>query len=536
MVRRCRALVGVVALGLGGCGERGLDGDGAGDSGPPVCGEGSSSSDLPIVAVDILVVVDGNEGSQAAQARLVAGLDSLVTTLESATHPIDYRIAVTTTAMGSPACDPSLTTPERGELAASSCRARLDEFVDGQGQDHAASCTDRCSYENLDFLAHRWVERDGEQLELPAGVDPAEVVRCLAMRGVTGCAFESPLAAIEAAMLGSATPGHPNEGFFRAEARRVFVVVSDAFDCSWTDAGLAIFDPEGERTFWSDPLAEAATPAACWNAGTDCDSFDGVTRCEVGYYDASGTPTGDPTKYMLRRPDDFAEAMLFSAGWGDELLFWIGVPVEGVDALAFPLAGDPADMLEHGIGPGCEGPEGTSALPPVRVLRFLRAIDHGLGDPNDYAKSICAPDFTPEFDQLGVRLVEALTYQPCFAGAVCDVDPATPRFDVDCQFYGYPPVGGGERVQIEECAHTDDGAYLVDLVTGRPAMPGPGVELCYLIQTDVEGLTEDPFDDYNAACEAEFGGTPASFDVVTFDGRSPKLSVRAECSTIPSAD
>ena len=525
--------IGLLALGLG-CGAR-QAGEGTGDGSDEsscvpwtLCGEEGGdcwTSYFPHHAVDILVVVDGNAGSQAAQARLADGLDALVATLEGAVDPIDWRIAVTTTDMGPDACDPIATTPERGELIASSCRERLSEFVDAEGQDFTALCSERCELDSLDFLAHPWLERDGEVLDLPEGVTPAEALRCMAMSGVGSCRFESPLAAIEAAIVGSGTAGHANEGFFRRDAPRVFVVVSDAFDCSWTAIGQTILDPEGERTFWSDPLAEAATPAACWNAGTDCHSQNGVQTCDVGFYDASGTPVGAPDKYVLTRPGDLADWLRLSADWKDDFLFLVGVPVEGYDALAFTPSDDPAFMLEHGIGPGCEGPEGTRGLPPVRVHQFLREY---IADTDKYAKSICSPSYVADFELLGARVVDQADAPTCMSRA-CDVDPSTPQLEVDCELYGQ--ALGGPEVLLEECARAADGSYLVDPITGRPAMPRPEATLCYLVQTDSTQRTPDPLDDSDPRC-LEWSA-PGSFELVTLDGRSTDLFVHDECLLWP---
>jgi hypothetical protein len=539
-----------------GCGDRKTNdgGDGAGDTDgddgtaceqpPALCSEC-----WPYVyssrSVDILIVVDGSPGSAAAQARLAAGLDQLIAELEAGEVPHDYRIAVTTTDMGPPACDPLVTTPELGRLIESSCRERLTDFVDPQGQDASALCTDICTLDSVEHLPttvplddepkpRPWIERDGELRNLADGVDPAEALRCLAMTGVSSCRFESPLAAMLEVFESSMTPGHPNFGFFRPNSNWAFVVVSDAEDCSWSEAGLGIFDPAGERVFWSDPQAEAPTPAVCWNAGTSCPSFDGVLECEVWDYDIHGDPTGFPDQIVMRRVSEFVDSLEYSQWWGGhhEFLFFTGVPVEG--ELSYQPAEDPAFALEHGIGPGCESLDGTVALPPVRLMHFLRSVKD-LDDVDAYldahSQSICADDFAPPLVALAQRLRDSIDVTNCYHGETCDMDPTTERLDVDCELIG-STYTTGESFALVECARDQDGAYLVDPETGRPAMPDAQTELCYLSRVDANGASADPFDDLWSVCVDE--GASLGLEIVTRDGHWPDtLEFTASC-TVPA--
>jgi hypothetical protein len=523
------------------------DGEGGSESGDVATCEPDEgclecpTSELYTRSVDILVVVDGSAGSAGAQARLARGLEHLIAELEASEFQRDYRIAITTTDMGPPACDPLLTTPEYGQLTDSSCRQRLGDFVDDQGQDFSALCTDACSLDSVDRLPttidgepdaapRPWIEHDGERLNLPDGVDPAEALRCMALTGVSSCGFESPLAAMVAAVEGSSTLGHLNYGFFRPYSDWAFVVVSDASDCSWSEAGLAIFDPDGERTFWSDPLAEAPTPAVCWNAGTDCASHGEVLACDIMDYDVFGEPTGFPNLRVLERAAELTEGLEFN-DWGrNEFLFFTGETIEG--EVVYQNAEDPAFALEHGVGPGCEGPDGTVALPPVRELRFLDAIRiAGPTDSNyvqEHTESICAENFDEPFAELGQRIRESVDQPLCAYQRPCDVDPSTEILDIDCRVSTWSYVTNLPN-DVLECARGDDGAYLVDAETQRPAMPDDQAELCYLARVDSEGLSADPLDDVWPACVDK--GAALGFELVTRDGHWPHtLFTTVDCT------
>ena len=490
-------------------------------------------------ALDIVVIVDGSIGAAGAQSRLAAGLEQLLTVLDAAEQGIDYRIAITTTDMGPPACDPLVTTPEYGQFIGTSCRERLADFVDADGQDFSSSCTDVCSLDLIERLptsigqapdpaVRPWFEHDGQQTNLPDGVDPLEALRCMAMVGVAGCRYESPLAVIEAVSLGSSNPMHPNYGFFRPFSRRAFVVVSDASECSWSEVGLDIFDPAGTRAFWSDPQADAPTPAVCWNAGTECSSTADGLSCKTGKYNIDGQPTGFPDAMVLRPAGDFVDLLRSNwDSWSYDVVLFTGLTPEG--EVLFEVAQDPEFELEHGIGPACDNGAGTVALPPVRMWDFFRAFQD-LNDLQQYyanhSESICAPDFGPTLAALGQRSLEGVDRSNCYH-SVCDTDPSTELLDVDCDFEAYSGFTN-ESFDVPECARADDGSYLVDPDTGHAAMPDAQTQLCYLVRADAEQLTADPLDDLWPTCIEE--DYPLAFEIVSRDGRLADEYIEFRCS------
>jgi hypothetical protein len=296
------------------------------------------------------------------------------------------------------------------------------------------------------------------------------------------------------------------------------VIVSDAAECSWTEAGEPIFDPNGERAFWSDPDADAPTPAVCWNAGTFCTSPEGTLECDPYYYDVQGFTTTNPDEMVLRQTTHYRDLLRYSEAWHNDFVLFSGLTLDG--DVVCTEAQDPEFALEYGIGPGCDDQAGTVALPPVRMWRFLREV-RSLDDADAYvaehAASIFAPDFGPPLAALGQRTRERVGVPDCYSGFACDVDPDTEILDVDCLLQVSAP--GLETFEIPECARGADGAYLTEPDTGRPVIPDAEALSCYLARVDSEGLTADPLDDAWLRCEEE--GFPVGFEIVSADGRWP---------------
>jgi hypothetical protein len=332
---------------------------------------------------------------------------------------------------------------------------------------------------------------------------------------VRGCPYEAPLASFAA--FGAANPG-----FFRSDSRRAFVIVSDGADCSWTAAGLTIFDPNGERAFWSDPLADGPTPALCWNAGMSCTSDVDPSACEPASFDASGAPNAQPGAFVLRTLDELAAPLDVGLFPRDELLV-----IAGMLDPAMPPQLDAAFVDEYGFSPICETSDATPtrALPPGRLAALVEQVRPG--QAGESLASICAADWTARFAQLGEQLVEPLARPSCLPGNACDVEPATARVEVECVIES-EPIEGGEPVELLECARDADG-YRIDPATGRAALPSDEVEVCYVIATDVDASSEDPLDDADPRCLAD--GSPGSIELVTRDGRSHDAWVTPKCSS-----
>jgi len=335
---------------------------------------------------DVLLVVDDGPSMAPIQARLVASLGALV---EQA-YSNDLRVLVTTANAQSPVCEPSNAASD-GRLVARSCLDRLEAFVGSDGTDARWLCTDTCSYttEELGLTPERpWIDVH----RLPEGIDPVEALACLAAQGISGCEHAAPIRAAALAL----------EGFEpRLPEIRQVVIATDGVDCSVTEEGAAAFDPEGLRALWSDPDAEAATPAVCWNAGVACEGDPaGFDLCAPVDHTLDGAVFAGEGAPVLHPLTSFTEAFRYI-----DVHVITGTPSGASAVPEYSAVGDPAVLLEHGIDPGCS--DGTvTALPPVRLRELATSTS-----------SACDPDYTEPLRGL-VPAAGPACVRPCAAAAV----------------------------------------------------------------------------------------------------------------------
>ncbi len=368
------------------------DDEESGDTSEPLCANG----------LDVLFVVDNSGSMGNRQARLAAVAGQMIDLLEEV--GFDWRIGVTTTDNGNIWCAAGATTPEAGKLQLSSCRSRLDEFVlVGATLDVTQeACLDVCEYEgNIATLptsvagdptpkSRPWIERIDGQLNLADGLTAQQAAPCLLPQGVTGCGFEQPLESMYLAMQRSVTMGESNFGFIRDDANLLVVLLTDEEDCSYQSDFADIFDPDGDRVFWSDPNSAVPTSAICWNAGVECTGegpeFD---ACVAAHKGVDGQPTSPDQAVMhpTSRYADFLAAVQDSkAETGGEVRF-LAIDGIGLDSqlhYADVSATDPDFQNSFGIGPGCVEDDDAWAIPPVRVT----AVGESLGVPFAH-HSIC---------------------------------------------------------------------------------------------------------------------------------------------------
>ena len=365
-------------------------------------------------AVDIVLVVDNSGSMGSAQARVAAAIGTLVDVLDSA--GADWRIAVTTTDNGNPWCDG--TSPEGGTFVATSCRSRTQNFV-FQGaipaDATAEACLDVCPEEWSSIsLPVPWIESSGGVTNLPAGLDPAQALRCIVPQGINGCGFEEQLESLQKALLRSTTEGESNFGFLRPEAVLGVLVVTDEVDCSVNKEWEVIFLPDGNRVFWSDPDASAPSSAVCWNAGVECTGGPGAyDECHSVDLDVNAGPVGeaaaesDAVLRPVSRYADFLQELedgKKQINPGAEVVFAIlgGVQPDGTVLYEDGISGQ--DVLDFGIGPGCQG-DSIRAFPPVRMRELADTLGGG-AYPNRF--SICDRDYTAAFEGFGKTLTEFL--------------------------------------------------------------------------------------------------------------------------------
>jgi hypothetical protein len=384
--------------------------------------------------VDILFVID--DATVVPAARLAAAMDVFVDAVLEAEPDADLRIGVTTTDNGNPGCNKSLG--EGGALDATSCRGREDDFASPEA--FAAGCTDHCAIDDLALLptttskdeqpgVRPWIEAGPHATNLPEGVSLAQALACVIPRGDRGCPLRAPAEVVVEAARRAARPSDPAYGFVRPRSRRIIVVVTAGLECSVNPEGASAFDPEGERTLWSDPEADAPTQAACWNAGVACEGTDDW-QCEpIDRYD-DGTEATVRRLSVLHPIDDLMVRIWdeWYSEWhpADDYRVFVltGVPDDWSAGDPVPYGPPPdADLdLELGVAPICELDD-TPVPPAVRMLSF----DSG----RDAVGSICSADYTEHALRLAA-LVDEVLPPMCMPACVADVDADEDGLQPNC--------------------------------------------------------------------------------------------------------
>lgn len=362
-----------------------------------------------VAGVDLLFVVDRSARMGSAQAKLARAMPELVAALGELPAGMGARVAFIEVEAPLPAC-PGVAWPE---LALRSCREHLDDFVRDDGTDvRAPACTDVCMLDAIPTTTGPWIEWDDATNNV-GGLDIASALACAAPQGIAGCELPAPIGAIEHAIDDYAT-----------DKPVITIVVSDAADCTLAGDGDLIFDPESNRTFWTDPDASAPMPAICWNAGVTCTGpSTGYAACAPADKDFLGAPSG-PDR-VLSTPD----ARLDVSG---DVVGIVGVPIgwQRGDAIPYADASDPAVQLAYGIGPACTASDGSFGLPSPRVQAFVEANPSDPSHATDLF-SICADDWGPTMHAI-VDLARDLIPPSCMPACVADVDAAD-GLQVECE-------------------------------------------------------------------------------------------------------
>lgn len=441
----------VLAVGLGACNSH------------PIKPVEVTSASVPVKAlpldvnrkVDVLLVLDNSGSMGEEQANLAANFGPFIEQLEAA--GADYRIGITTTDIGGPNC-PALKTG--GELQASSCVDRPDEFLFGPANVHDVACTAHCSLGDADLqlrptrvagsdeeAARPWIESANGVSNLPEGVDPLTAFQCLAPQGISGCGWESPLEAIARTIGNVNDATQPEFGFLRDDALLAVLIVTDEVDCSFRAEHEDALFYSGD--FWAEGI-NYATSAVCWNAGVSCagDPLD----CRPTDFGEDAMPTNDPSAAVLHPVSRYLDLLQGVADGKDAdrkvlVSLIAGVP-EGYPEvpLVFAASDDPAFQGLFGIGPGCssviDGVEQT-AIPPVRLRALAEAFP--VGERGIY--SVCSPDYTPAIQDIVAGLTVELP-PACYDACVLDVDVTTEELDYNCAI---SQDVGEDREDLPEC-------------------------------------------------------------------------------------
>jgi hypothetical protein len=502
------ALAGVLTL-LSGCNEHalkpvGLSYDTDYHQGP--------CTFAPSRDVDILFVIDNSESMGSAQAILANSFGAFIESLEA--DDLEYRIGITTTDKGNASC--SGTTIEGGNLVMSSCKDRIDDFGfdDRRADASDIACNDICKLDaqaleilpttieqELEAAPRPWLERINGQQNLPASTDMAEAFKCFGPQGIDGCGFESPLESMYLGLLRAQASSEASYGFLRYGATLAVIFVTDEADCSYNKAFSEVFDPDGDKLFWSDPTLPHPTSALCWNAGVSCsgdpsgyDSCDAVNKDVFGN---EGVSDEDAVLHPMSRYLGRLERL--ENEWSQEIKVALigGVGTDGVPIYRDVTDTDPAFQTSYGIGPGCEAahpndPDGVmQAVPPVRLRELVDAFTPG------HMYSICEPDYSDALtaiaESLGPQIIPT-----CYTRCVADSDPSTLALDPECTVTQDPP-GDADEVPIPECMRGETEGYAIDS-EGDYVMPREHVDACYAMLTDSEDATATTSDDMSGFC------------------------------------
>jgi hypothetical protein len=495
--------------------------------------------------VDILFVIDNSPSMGEEQAKLAANFDAFIDVLEAPDVRANYRIGITTTDNGNPWCPGYATTPEAGHLVASSCKTRLGDFVfDVDVRDSA--CNDVCSLDADDLviqptrtefdpdLAPRpWLENIEGVKNIPAGTDMAAAFACLGPQGIKGCGFEAPLESMYLALLRAKAKDEPEYGFLRSGALLAIVIVTDEVDCSYDKDWADIFSLTGNKQFWSDPSAVAPSSALCWNAGVECYGEPGhYETCEPVDLDIDGqlAAPGESVLHSLDRYRDLLAGLESAKRQLDpdsEVILALigGVAADG--SVDYADAIDPEFQDRFGIGPGCTGPLGETAIPPVRIRALVDEFTHG------NLHSICAPDYSGALEAIAEE-IRGDFIPVCYRQCVADLDPNTAILEPSCTVEADVP--GLDPIAVSECLRNDVGGYVVDPESGSLVMPNDEADICFGLRVDTDMSTLDLRDDMSAYCLDH--GYNLEFDIAYRVPTTPGTAVGAACvlSDFPQVD
>lgn len=448
----------------------------------------------PADQVDVLFVIDDGPHAAGLQARLADAWPAFTAALDDIDPEPRLRIGFTTAHDGNPAC---MASPgSGGSLRLQSCREHPEGFVSKDGTDTFASrCAAHCELERFDVVpTSTWDQPDpvprpwidvGVGGTLPTGVALNDALTCASILGTNGCALSAPLASARRSMARSELAEDASNGFWRGDASRIVVLVSGGLDCSITSAGVAAFDAAGDRALWSDPGADAPTPAACWNAGISCSEpireDDTPSECAPADIGVDGTAAA-PEDAVLAPVADLVGAFHSLAGGArwispsthTTMFIIAGVP-EGAsvdDPIEVRAAPDGATALELGVAPICSI-DGDPVVPSLRLAAFATAA---LGTEVDVRlASACADDYAPVLEAVAAAIAEAV--QPiCWPRCALDIDENAPGLQVDCSMSVEIPLADGtlDTLPIPTCGVAIDGTDAIP-----PDAPG-----CWSPRTD----------------------------------------------------
>jgi hypothetical protein len=246
-----------------------------------------------------------------------------------------------------------------------------------------------------------WLERIDGVSNLPLDADPVAAALCLVPQGINGCGFEQPLESMALGLLRAQDPEQPESGFLRDDASLLVIIVTDEEDCSYNKDFSSIFEPDGNKVFWSSQDAAFPTSAMCWNAGTHCIGDPaGYDDCVSADYDVNGDPT-TPDEAVLHPVSRYVDMLseieqqkrAIDPGSDVSVLVIGGLGTDGQLHYSDVEQTDPSFQDSFGIGPGCEAPPPMGSTDPIRAVPPVRMREVGAALTSEPLASICAPSF-----------------------------------------------------------------------------------------------------------------------------------------------
>jgi hypothetical protein len=418
------------------------------DGGHPAGGAGGRITGvyLPNVKtlLDVIVVIDNGPGMAAAQSNLVAAFPSFIDKLSALPGGLpSLHLGVVSSDMG--AGSGTVGCVNTGDAGVFQTRPR-------------GSCTASTLTPGSNFIS----DVDGVANHTAS---IAEVFRCIAPLGTSGCGFGQPLLALVHALGadnfqsdGKPHPPAENAGFLRDDASLAIIVLARTDDCSAPGgAGNTLF-PLRDDT--SRLMSELGPPRRyrCNEYGHTCgapaappprispvtnDPGDGSTklaldRCVAQEDSRYLIPTAAFGGAIAALKINPLNQLLYAALTGAYPDTSLGTPYT-VTWKASPT-GDAGPWPQ--IMPSCTSPDGdTTAEPAVRLSDLTQYF--GRDGRNGIAQSICAGSLQPALQRIGDEIAR-LTNASCFFGEI-DQDPV----DV-CTVTDKLP--SGETTPVPACA------------------------------------------------------------------------------------
>jgi hypothetical protein len=331
--------------------------------------------------VDILFVIDNSSSVRLLQTNLERNFPSFMAPFRALSGGLpNIHLAVITTDMGA------------GNGSAASCPQ-----PGGDGGRFHYTAAGPCTDTTLDPGATYISNVDGVP-NYAGNLD--DTFTCIARVGDTGCAFDQPLASVARALGADGQPAPPeNQGFLRAGAYLLIVVITDQDDCS-APSGSSLFDTTD--TTLASPLGPLSG-FRCNEFGHLCNGVkpprlapngragDTVTLQDCTSAEGAGMLTPVRTLVaQLRALKEVPEQQLLVAAI-------VAPPAPYTVRWKDPAVPDTGPWPS--ISQSCASSDGSFANPAVRIAEWVSAFGS-----NGRSYSVCEESFAPHLQAIAERV------------------------------------------------------------------------------------------------------------------------------------